>query len=137
MTPALSVTNRVGAGGTAGPAANATPGRKRETKRRTSLKVRGAAQRFPATNDRWPPPLFTLGKSEFFSSSELHSRRFVGALDRLEVRTILEAGEVRDDDRRERTAQCVIRLRDVVESAALDRNAVLGALELGLEVAEV
>src|SRR5664279_5203155 len=103
MTPALSVTNRVGAGGTAGPAANATPGRKRETKRRTSLKVRGAAQRFPATNDRWPPPLLTLRKSEFFSvsSSELHGRRLVRALGRLEVRPVLEARKVRDDDRRE------------------------------------
>jgi hypothetical protein len=34
------------------------------------LKVRGAAQRFPATNGRRPPPLLTLRKSEseFFSS---------------------------------------------------------------------
>src|ERR1017187_169157 len=71
------------------------------------------------------------------ASVELDLRRLVGALGRLEVRPVLEAREVRDDDRRERTAQGVVGLRHVVEAAALDRDAVLGPLELRLKIAVV
>src|ERR1017187_6965962 len=71
------------------------------------------------------------------ASVELDLRRLVGALGRLEVRPVLEAREVRDDDRRARTAKGVVGLRHVVEAAALDRDAVLGPLELRLQVSVI
>src|ERR1035437_4981857 len=71
------------------------------------------------------------------SALELHRRWLLGTLGRLEVGTLPEPGEVRHDHRRERPAQRVVGLRQLIEPPPLDRNSVLGPFELCLELPEV
>src|SRR5438046_2308585 len=111
-TPAVSVTKRVGAGGRGGPAARAAA----RTKRRRTASARGA--------------FIAVVFSELDGGDLLRPR---GGL---EVRPLLEAGDVRDDHRRERAPERVVGLRHLVEAPPLDRDPVLRPFELGLKVGE-
>src|SRR5579862_4963033 len=103
-------------------------------RRRRSGRARAGAgprARPPAVPGGWAP--------RRDRSLELHFRRGLGALLRLEVGLDVEAGaeEAGDQHRREALALGVEALRRLVVAHALDGDAVLGALELRLQVTEV
>src|SRR5262249_53912258 len=94
------------------------------TVRRASSRSAGATGRSTAVPTRRPP-------------LELHLGGFLAARRRLEVGLLLEAANGRDQAAREQADPGVVVAHRLAVAHALDRDAVLGALQLALERQEV
>src|SRR5215470_10898523 len=94
------------------------------TVRRASSRSAGATGRGTASPARHPP-------------LELHLGGFLAARRRLEVGFLLEAADGRDQAAREQPDPGVVVAHRLAVAHALDRDAVLGALELALERQEI